>query len=130
MDSSQSRASGAKRADDAVLEGDANVRSANLANLPPPGEVDEVEERWILLPQAGEGKYTGLARKHRPKAVAAVQCIHELAPSSCGLCSGYARWLIEDEGSEARLRWTRANPEAARREFRRSVAEKRGPASA
>jgi hypothetical protein len=55
----------------------------------------------------------------RPYAVnAVIQCIHSRKAEACGVCSGYARWLIEDE---SRLRRARANPEAARREFWRSV---------
>ena len=55
----------------------------------------------------------------RPYAVnAVIQCIHSMKPSTCGVCSGYARWLGEDEG---RLRRARMRPEEARREFWRSI---------
>jgi hypothetical protein len=47
-----------------------------------------------------------------------VVCIHNVEPEECAVCSGYVRWLIEGEG---RLRRATANPEEARREFRRSV---------
>jgi hypothetical protein len=61
----------------------------------------------------------GGATPLRPYAVnAVIQCIHSRKAEACGVCSGYARWLIEDE---SRLRRARANPEAARREFWRSV---------
>ena len=49
---------------------------------------------------------------------ASVVCIHNIEPKECAVCSGYVRWLIEGEG---RLRRATANPEEARREFRRSV---------
>src|SRR5215203_4426614 len=61
----------------------------------------------------------GGATPLRPYAVnAVIQCIHSLEESICGVCSGYARWLAEDEG---RLRRAQARPEEARREFWRSV---------
>ena len=53
---------------------------------------------------------------------AAVVCIHNIEPEECAVCSGYVRWLIEDDG---RLRRATANPVVARREFWRSV---KGPA--
>lgn len=53
-----------------------------------------------------------------PQQEAVILCIHRLASDECAVCSGYARWLIEDED---RMRKVRANPEAVRREFRRSV---------
>ena len=49
---------------------------------------------------------------------AVVVCIHNIEPKECAVCTGYVRWLIEDDG---RLRRARANPEEARREFWRSV---------
>jgi hypothetical protein len=55
----------------------------------------------------------------RPYAVnAVIPCIHGMKAHSCGVCSGYARWLIEDE---RRLRRAQASPEEVRREFWRSV---------
>jgi hypothetical protein len=61
----------------------------------------------------------GGATPLRPYAVnAVIRCIHSLEPSTCGSCSGYARWLAQDEG---RLRRAQARPEEARREFWRSV---------
>jgi hypothetical protein len=54
----------------------------------------------------------------RPYAVnAVIRCIHDMSPDACGVCSGYARWLIEDEG---RLRRAQAAPEEVRREFWRT----------
>jgi hypothetical protein len=47
-----------------------------------------------------------------------VTCIHGISPSACGVCSGYSRWLIEDE---SRLRRAQVRPEEVRREFWRSV---------
>lgn len=43
------------------------------------------------------------------------RCIHETTPDECAACSGYAKWLIADEG---RLRRARSDPEGVRREFR------------
>ncbi len=51
----------------------------------------------------------------RPNAVnAVIRCIHGLTKDSCGVCSGYVRWLMANEG---RLRRAQANPEATRREY-------------
>ena len=51
----------------------------------------------------------------RPYAVnAVIQCIHGISPSACGVCSGYARWLAEDDD---RLRRAQTRPEEVRREF-------------
>ena len=47
-----------------------------------------------------------------------VVCIHNVEPEACAVCSGYVRWLIEDE---PRLQRARANPEQTRREFWRIV---------
>jgi hypothetical protein len=49
---------------------------------------------------------------------ALVLCIHNLAPEACALCSGYVRWLIEDE---ARISGARHNPEAMRRRYRETL---------
>ncbi len=49
---------------------------------------------------------------------ARVICIHELEPEECAVCSGYVRWLIEDE---ARLRAAHRNPERMRRRYRESL---------
>jgi hypothetical protein len=70
-----------------------------------------------------DGNSTGRPRNGdtplRPYAVnAVIQCIHGMKPRTCGVCSGYARWLGEDEG---RLRRARMRPEEARREFWRLV---------
>jgi hypothetical protein len=43
---------------------------------------------------------------------APVICIHRLTQDECAVCSGYVRWLIEDD---ARISAARSNPEAARR---------------
>ena len=59
-----------------------------------------------------------LDEKDETDEKAAVVCIHIVEPEECAVCSGYVRWLIEDDG---RLPRARANPEEARREFWRSV---------
>jgi len=41
-------------------------------------------------------------------------CIHNLNPVACALCSGYVRWLIEDE---TRISAARSNSEATRRRY-------------
>jgi hypothetical protein len=51
---------------------------------------------------------------------APVVCIHNMAPSKCALCSGYVRWLIEDD---ARISAAQNNPEATRQRYREIVAE-------
>jgi hypothetical protein len=66
------------------------LRSTNLTNLKP----DEKDEKALVL------------------------CIHNLAPEACALCSGYVRWLIEDE---ARISGARRNPEAMRRRYRETL---------
>jgi len=66
-------------------EGDTNLRTTNLTNLTLPAEGSSV-----------------------------VPCIHRLASDKCAVCSGYVRWLIEDE---ARVLRARHDPEAVRREF-------------
>ncbi len=47
-----------------------------------------------------------------------VVCIHSLEPDACAVCSGYVRWLIEDE---SRISAARSNPEAMRRRYRTSL---------
>ena len=47
-----------------------------------------------------------------------VVCIHSLEPDACAVCSGYVRWLIEDE---SRISAARSNPEAMRRRYRASL---------
>jgi hypothetical protein len=59
-----------------------------------------------------------LDEKDETDEKASVVCIHNVEPEVCAVCSGYVRWLIEDDG---RLRRASANPEEARREFWRSV---------
>jgi hypothetical protein len=46
---------------------------------------------------------------------APVICIHSVTQDECAVCSGYVRWLIEDD---ARISAARSNPEAARRRHR------------
>jgi hypothetical protein len=86
-----------------------NLRTTNLTNL-------SGEEVWIA--SAPKPRYTNLIGKSGPLAGAAVPCIHGMTRDACAVCSGYARWLIEDEG---RLRRAQASPEKVRREFWRSV---------
>ena len=47
-----------------------------------------------------------------------VVCIHSLEHDACAVCSGYVRWLIEDE---VRIVAARGNPEAARRQYRKTL---------
>lgn len=47
-----------------------------------------------------------------------VVCIHSLEHDACAVCSGYVRWLIEDE---SRISAARSNPEAMRRRYRASL---------
>jgi hypothetical protein len=47
-----------------------------------------------------------------------VVCIHSLEPDACAVCSGYVRWLIEDD---SRISAARSNPEAMRRRYRASL---------
>ena len=66
-----------------------------------------------------DGNPTGRPRNKatplRPYAVnAVIQCIHGIRTSACGVCSGYARWLAEDDD---RLRRAQTRPEEVRREF-------------
>jgi hypothetical protein len=46
---------------------------------------------------------------------APVICIHSVTQDECAVCSGYVRWLIDDD---ARISAARSNPEAARRRHR------------
>ena len=43
---------------------------------------------------------------------APVICIHSVTQNECAVCSGYVRWLMEDD---SRISAARSNPEAARR---------------
>jgi hypothetical protein len=47
-----------------------------------------------------------------------VTCIHGMTHVACAVCSGYVRWLIEDE---ARISAARSDPEAARRQYRKTL---------
>jgi hypothetical protein len=47
---------------------------------------------------------------------APVICIHSVTQDECAVCSGYVRWLIEDD---ARISAAKSNPEAARRRHRK-----------
>jgi hypothetical protein len=49
---------------------------------------------------------------------ALVICIHNVHPDACAVCSGYVRWLIEDD---ARLSAAQSNPEATRRRYRETL---------
>ena len=49
---------------------------------------------------------------------ALVICIHNVDQETCAVCSGYVRWLIEDD---ARLSAARSNPEATRRQYRKTL---------
>ena len=103
----QGVASGGKAAPESREKGVTNLRTTNLTNL------SAGEEVWVATPPDPH-RYTKLAHK----AAERVRCIHATLPEDCAVCSGYVRWLIEDEG---RLRRATANREEARREFWRSV---------
>ena len=47
-----------------------------------------------------------------------VVCIHNVGPEECAVCSGYVRWLIEDD---ARLSAARSNPDATRERYRETI---------
>jgi len=49
---------------------------------------------------------------------ALVICIHNVDQETCAVCSGYVRWLIEDE---ARLSAARSNPGTTRRQYRKTL---------
>jgi hypothetical protein len=49
---------------------------------------------------------------------APVICIHNVGPEACAVCSGYVRWLIEDD---ARLSAAQSNPEDTRRRYRETL---------
>ncbi len=86
-----------------------NLRTTNLTNL----SEDEV---WIATP--ARPRYTSLIGKADQPGDAVVPCIHGITSDACAVCSGYARWLIEDD---SRLSAARSNPEAMRRQYRASL---------
>jgi hypothetical protein len=47
-----------------------------------------------------------------------VVCIHNVESEECAVCSGYVRWLIEDD---ARLSAARSNPDATRERYRETI---------
>ena len=49
---------------------------------------------------------------------ALVICIHNVDQETCAVCSGYVRWLLEED---ARLSAARSNPEATRRQYRKTL---------
>jgi hypothetical protein len=49
---------------------------------------------------------------------APVICIHNVDQEICAVCSGYVRWLIEDD---ARLSAARSNPETTRRRYQETI---------
>ena len=49
---------------------------------------------------------------------APVICIHNVDQETCAVCSGYVRWLIEDD---VRLSAARSNPEATRRRYQETI---------
>ncbi len=66
---------------------------------------------------------TNLTNLIPPSSVASLRCIHGMASDECAVCSGFVRWVVVDED---RFRRMQQDPEAARREFWRTV---RGGAS-
>ena len=69
------------------------LRPTTLTTLIP-DEKDEIDEKALVL------------------------CIHNVDQKNCAVCSGYVRWLIEDD---ARLSAARSNPEATRRQYRKTL---------
>jgi hypothetical protein len=56
-----------------------------------------------------------LDEKDETDEKASVVCIHNVEPEECAVCSGYVRWLIEDD---TRFAQAKANPEAMRQRYR------------
>ena len=50
----------------------------------------------------------------------AIVSIHNLNPEVCAVCSGYVRWLIEDD---ARIAAAQSNPKTTRQRYREIRAE-------
>jgi hypothetical protein len=69
------------------------LRPTTLTTLIP-DEKDEIDERALVI------------------------CIHNVDQEICAVCSGYVRWLIEDE---ARLSAARSNPEATRQGYQETI---------
>jgi hypothetical protein len=69
------------------------LRPTTLTTLIP-DEKDEIDEKALVI------------------------CIHNVDQETCAVCSGYVRWLIEDD---ARLSAARSNPEATRRQYRKTL---------
>jgi hypothetical protein len=69
------------------------LRPTTLTTLIP-DEKDEIDEKALMI------------------------CIHNVDQETCAVCSGYVRWLIEDD---ARLSAARSNPEATRRQYRKTL---------
>ncbi len=88
------------------IEGVTSLRPTTLTTL----IESEEEEVWVAT-DPDRRRYTNLSRKGTG---APVRCIHDTTSDECAVCSGYVRWLIEDEG---RLRRAQADPEGVRREF-------------
>ncbi len=88
------------------VEGGTSLRPTTLTTL----TESEEEEVWVAT-EPDRRRYTNL---YREGARPPVRCIHDTTSDECAVCSGYVRWLIEDEG---RLRRAQADPESVRREF-------------
>src|SRR5215218_5853991 len=69
------------------------LRPTTLTTLIP-GEKDEIDKKALVI------------------------CIHNVDQEICAVCSGYVRWLIEDE---ARLSAARSNPDTTRRQYRKTL---------
>ena len=69
------------------------LRPTTLTTLIP-GEKDEIDKKALVI------------------------CIHNVDQETCAVCSGYVRWLIEDE---ARLSAARSNPDTTRRQYRKTL---------
>ncbi len=60
---------------------------------------------------------TNLRTTNLTNLIGEVPCIHGTTQDKCCVCTGYARWLIADEG---RVRRAQVDPDGVRREFWRS----------
>jgi hypothetical protein len=69
------------------------LRPTTLTTLIP-DEKDEIDEKALVI------------------------CIHNVEQETCAVCSGYVRWLVEDD---VRLSAARSNPEATRRQYRKTL---------
>ncbi len=89
-----------------------NIDQNTVSNPPaePSGTITTLRPTTLTTLISGE--------KDETDEKAPVICIHNADPAACAVCSGYVRWLIEDD---ARLSAAQSNPEDTRRRYRESV---------